>query len=330
MSVSAHMQHYSSRAADERARVRQHLAGAERLARRGKPALGPIAALNRALLLEELRHYRQRGRFPRNLDARSKPAPQFIDEHGTRCAVAHLMEVSGQVELVQHIARTDNGAYVRELVRLPEVRAWLGAAGLSLDEATRIQPAYCYYVQAEACFCDGGERHGVAVATVTGVEAGSVRLRIERIDGELLGLSVGDERTLTTLAPLPGLGGQMFVSYSSDYYPSDPEPAMVLERAGSRLSVNGDAVTCNYDASTARRLVSVDTAIEAMLEPERGACVAVLASDDSNWNQSECDGEQAGESGCGLASPAGGALVTGELTSMALLAALLLHRRWRR
>ena len=127
-----------SAAACEQARVRDHLIGAERSARRRRPRLDPHTALCRALLLDELSHYRQRGRFPRNVARGTQPVPQIIDEHGTRCAVAHLMEISGQGELVRHIADTENDARVHALARLPELRAWLGAAGLSLDEAARI------------------------------------------------------------------------------------------------------------------------------------------------------------------------------------------------
>jgi hypothetical protein len=114
-------------AAREQARVRDHLVGPERSARWRLPRLEPLTALCRALLLDELSRYRQRGRFPRNVARGTKPVPQFIDERGRRCAVAHLMEISGQGGLVWHIAHTDNDARVHALAPLPELRAWLAA-----------------------------------------------------------------------------------------------------------------------------------------------------------------------------------------------------------
>jgi hypothetical protein len=313
-------------AAREQARVREHLVGAERLARWRRPRLEPLTALCRALLLEELSRYRQRGRFPRNVARGTKPVPQFIDERGTRCAVAHLMEISGQGELVRHIAHTDNDARVHALARLPELRAWLDAAGLSLDEAARIQPAYCYYEQASACFCESAGLTGVALGTVVGQNDGSVLARVDRIEGRLPGLSVGDLRDFALNGePALPLGRQLFIGYSGEIAGEPP----TLQPVGSLLSIDGDAVTCAYDNQTARRPVSLDTAIDAFLA--KYDCVGVLASDDSAWNERYCDGgvEVGEESGCALTVLGGNAVDGAELPTAALLIALLLYRRQR-
>jgi len=313
-------------AAREQARVRDHLVGAERSARRRRPQVDPLTALCRELLLDELSRYRRRGRFPRNLARGTKRVPQFIDERGTRCAVAHLMEISGQGELVRHIADTENDARVQSLARLPEVRAWLAAAGLSLDEAARIQPAYCYYEQADVCFCESTGLTGVALGTVVGQNDGSVLARVDRIEGDLPGLSVGDLRDIALDAePALALGEQLFIGYSSENAGGAP----TLERVGSLLSIDGGSVTCAYDSQTARRPVGVDTAIDAFLA--RNDCVGVLASDDSAWNERYCSGgEVADESGCAVTALGGNALAGAELTTATLLVALLLHRRQRR
>jgi hypothetical protein len=303
------------------------LVGAERSARWRRARLEPLTALCRALLLDELSRYRRRGRFPRNVARGTKPVAQFIDERGTRCAVAHLMEISGQGELVRHIAQTDNNARVQALARLPELRAWLHAAGLSLDEAARIQPAYCYYEQADACFCESTTLTAVVLGTVVGQNAGSVLARVDRIEGELPGLSVGDLRDVAlNREPALALGRQLFIGYSGESAGGTP----TLQHIGSLLSIDDGAVTCAYDNQTARRPVSVETAIEAFLA--RNDCVGVLASDDSAWNERYCDGDiEAGEeSGCAVTVVDGNALVGAELTTAALLVALLLHRRWRR
>jgi hypothetical protein len=79
----------------ERRRVRAHLRRAERSARRASTAhLDPLRRRVRALLLDELAAYRARGLFPRNITV-SGFNPVFVDDVGTRCAVAHLLDVAG-------------------------------------------------------------------------------------------------------------------------------------------------------------------------------------------------------------------------------------------
>lgn len=322
----------------EQARVREHLAGAELLARRRRARLEPLPALCRALLLDELSRYRRRGRFPKNPDRGARPVPQFIDPHGTRCAVAHLMEISGQGELVRHIARTENAARVHALARLPELRAWLAAAGLSLDEAARIQPAYCYYEEAAACFCQDQALDGVALGTVVAHDGELLRVRLDQLYGDLISLRVGDEHAATNEhAPAPQLGEQIFVGYIENA--ADPY-ALALQRVAPLLTTDGDSTTCGYDVQAAGRPLNIGTAVEAMLA-DRDSCIGVLASDDSDWNERHCDTGEAPESpaagstvrseaGCSLGHRADAGAGGVELTSAALLLALLSYRRRRR
>jgi len=128
----------------ERARVSRHFLRVEAaLAERSVRRLEPVRRLTRRLLLAELAEYRRARRFPLNRDFRGKQVPYFIDEAGTRCAVAHLLEVGGQAELVQKIARERNHARVAELANERWLVRWLAAAGLTLEEAALIQPTYC-------------------------------------------------------------------------------------------------------------------------------------------------------------------------------------------
>jgi hypothetical protein len=128
----------------ERARVHEHFLRVERRVRRASlRGLGPVQRLTRALLLDELGRYRRARRYPINRDFAGKQVPYFIDEAHTRCAVAHLLEVGGQADLVQKIARERNHARVRELANEAALVHWLRAAGLSLEEAALIQPSYC-------------------------------------------------------------------------------------------------------------------------------------------------------------------------------------------
>src|SRR5438034_8792357 len=82
--------------AEEVRRVARHLGRAELIARRAAPSgLDPVRRLVRRLLLCELARYRTRGSFPRN-DCARRPIPVFVDADGTLCAVAQLLELSGE------------------------------------------------------------------------------------------------------------------------------------------------------------------------------------------------------------------------------------------
>ena len=52
------------------------------------------------------------------------------------------MENSGESDLVNYVAQTQNNAYVSQLAALPEVVSWLDESGLTAEEAGRIQPTY--------------------------------------------------------------------------------------------------------------------------------------------------------------------------------------------
>ena len=96
---------------------------------------------NRAAAIDHLRRYRAEGVFPVNTKFATF-TPYFIDRVGTRCAMAYLIEQSGAVDLVAHVARTANNAYVQDLAQNPALVAWLAKHGLTTAEAARIQPTY--------------------------------------------------------------------------------------------------------------------------------------------------------------------------------------------
>jgi len=126
----------------EDARVAAGLAGAESELRRRDVSHLPIAVRRvRSFLLDSLRDYRLAGRYPRN-HSRREPTPVFIDAHGTRCAMAHLLETMGAYALVARVARDANLARIHDLASDPELLRWLAAMGLTVDEAARIQPTY--------------------------------------------------------------------------------------------------------------------------------------------------------------------------------------------
>ena len=96
----------------------------------------------RATLIGWLQEYRDAGEFPRNDRFPDRAMPFFRDRDGVLCAMAYLIERSGQGDLVDRVASTRNNAYIVQLADDPELRAWLDSVGLSVAEAARIQPAY--------------------------------------------------------------------------------------------------------------------------------------------------------------------------------------------
>ncbi len=126
----------------ERARVRAHLQGAL-AALRDAPTdhLDDTRRARRAVLAAHLAAYIAAGRFPRNTTGLPF-TPVFVDDLGTRCAVASMLDATGGAALVHAVADTDNLARVHTLAALPALRDWLDAQGLTVDEAARIQPAY--------------------------------------------------------------------------------------------------------------------------------------------------------------------------------------------
>jgi hypothetical protein len=58
----------------------------------------------RAHLIRELARYARLGRFPKNLDFPGARVPYFVDAFGTRCAMAHLIEATGERAFVARIA----------------------------------------------------------------------------------------------------------------------------------------------------------------------------------------------------------------------------------
>lgn len=131
----------SSPAAEHR-RVRDHLTRALRSVR-GAPtdALSAPVRARRRDALRALARYIAEGRYHLNRVSAS-PTPVFVDEAGARCAMAALIESTGDEALVGRVAREHNLAYVEQLRDDPELVAWLSQNGITLAEAARIQPAY--------------------------------------------------------------------------------------------------------------------------------------------------------------------------------------------
>ena len=133
----------------ETRRIRGHLLDVERALRgRATVTLSAAQRERRNAALNWLREYRERGRFPHNHTHAGGRVPVFVDEHGTPCAVAYLLQRSGRESLVRKVADADNNVYAWEFAGDARFSEWLDETGLTLAEAARIQPGY-----ADGCLC---------------------------------------------------------------------------------------------------------------------------------------------------------------------------------
>jgi len=127
----------------EAARLRAHFDSVDHeLRARDVSHLNASQRAMRTKLIAWLRDYRNAGTFPENDRFVDRAMPFFRDSHGTLCAMAYLVDRSGRGDIVDHIAKTRNNAFIRELTDDRALVAWLDASGLTVDEAARIQPQY--------------------------------------------------------------------------------------------------------------------------------------------------------------------------------------------
>lgn len=159
----------------------------------------------RAVHIARLRHYAALGRFPQNTRHPGQYVPYFVDDHGTRCAMAFLIEQSGGGDFVARVQRRSNYAYIDDIARDPEfgaeLHAWLEANGLSLEEAASIQPAYdggpcCTVDDPEEPVVPTSYKVGSAVAiasslTSVAFNSGLVNLGLSRTASGWIGVATG-------------------------------------------------------------------------------------------------------------------------------------------
>jgi hypothetical protein len=127
----------------EVARLRVHFDSVDtELRMRDVSHLSAAQRASRTKLIAWLREYRNAGRFPLNDRFQNRRIPFFRDSRGTLCAMAYLVDRSGRGDIVDHIAKTRNNAYIGQLTDDKALVVWLDASGLSVSEAARIQPAY--------------------------------------------------------------------------------------------------------------------------------------------------------------------------------------------
>lgn len=290
--------------------VKTHFRAVLQLLRAKRPrGLDPAQREVRRLLLDELEVYAARGVFPQNRHFPGERRPTFIDVDGRHCAVAHLMDLSGESALARSIAERANFASVGELVDDPRVVTWLRAAGFTPEEISLVQPSYCDVARSE-CVC---MHAGMRDASVVVMRRAGWGYEIVEIHQNGANLAVGQRVPLTSPIRDEADGTEVI----AQILVPTPAPADggVEPYVVNRLAIlaNGLSETCSMWGATSLPLTKAD-AIKALLSPTPNACTDYLSSLDDAWD----DEPNCGALGCDATAPSVSAPA-----SLAILAAVL-------
>lgn len=297
----------------EDARLREHFRGALReLAAADTRHLSTEQRAARDAATEALRGYAARGRFPRNDRFPGVLVPFFIDDVGTRCAVAHLVERSGRADLAREVHQRHNNALVWELAKEPGFASWAAANGLTLAELARIQPSYCDYTHADECICSSEPVQAVLEAKV---EPGRRIGTVLTIYGEST-LAIGDEVSLDAGDATKEEGDVVLVTLGPSTTP------IVRARLDPAAPDRVDVTFCTHAPPALQKSDLVRAFLAtAGGDDDASACSESLTTVNEYWGTSAC--EDVGEC-CAIGSPASGPFA---FTALALGAALWMQRR---
>jgi len=255
--------------------------------------LSPNKQAARARLLEELAQYARTGRFPINFDFPGLQMPYFIDSLGTRCAVAHLIESTGEIDLVARVATSANNAFVPELESDGAFRTWLDEHGLTAAEAARIQPSYCFVTKGEDCVCSRifFSVDAVVEVTVMGpITMNKGTVRIDAIHGDTTLAMVGQEMEADFNIPNVAVGTSVLGTIAKT---SPTRPFLRFQLT------NDDHVVLPCTTSLT---LTTQEMIDVMMS---ASCTESLTKIDPAWGQSICDSKSEEDSGCAIASSHG-------------------------
>lgn len=273
--------HQRPAALAEVAKLKSHFSVVLTLLRANPPArLDPAQRLTRALLLDELERYAAEGAFPQNRHTPER-APVFIDHVGTRCAVAHLMDVSGLGALALEVRDRTNFAVLPSIAEDPRVVSWLEAAGLTAAEAALIQPSYCF-TSPSSCLCDGiGPLNETALVIAT--PAGEGRATVAQVlESKLDGVAVGAEIDLRTFVVRIPTGSDSVVLRVQPRAGADAGGPLLVARS-SLVGLSSDTmIPCSTWGVSSLPLSKTD-ALAAIQSADPKACGTYLASLDKEW-----------------------------------------------
>lgn len=122
-------------------RVQMHLRVMERvLAQQDVDGLPAYMREERRKNIGYLREYWMQRKFPRNSRLPYR-APYLKDESGTLCAVAYMVQQSGNGHLLDGAVKLDNNIYLGDANEGP-LAQWISESGLTREEAAKVQPGY--------------------------------------------------------------------------------------------------------------------------------------------------------------------------------------------
>lgn len=311
------MHHFEPLAAlAEVAAVKSHFRSVLWLLRQRRPPhLDPAQKVARRLLLDELEAYAERGVFPKNRNFPGERRPTFIDEDGTRCAVAHLLELSGGSALAFGVRDRMNFAAVSEIAEDPRFVAWLEAAGFTREEIALVQPSYCE-VERNECVCNAtyAQSPSANVALVSyRIEGRSAK--IAEVHSALEGISVGQE--VIESFQSEAVDGSERLAWVRPPEPGSGSAATTVATSASFTVTDGRTDTCTMWSSRSLPLAKAE-AIKALLSPSPQACRAYLLTLDDAWDDTPDDCAGGGLGACDMSALAGSSSA-----SLALLAALV-------
>ncbi len=267
----------SGLAADPVTVLRGHFAAAVALLRASEPRhLDGAQRLVRKLLLDAIEGYAYRGVFPRNRHFPGERKPTFVDEDGTHCAVAHLLDLTGQSALVQEVRLRRNFAAVSEMAENARFADWAREVGFTVEELALLQPAYCDIARYE-CVCEQVRplEANEALAVVVGRDDGT--FEVTEVLSSRLPLAKGS----IGVASRPAYSAPSLVRLA---YVEDLGVFDVQHLMGAR----GDGPSCGIRASSSLPL-TYEQAAEALLSAGPRACADYLRSLDQRWDETGRD-----------------------------------------
>ena len=126
----------------EKKRIKFHLKRVElELLRKDVSNLSEKMKIERRKKIDLLHEYWTREEFPKNTQYPKKRLPHIRDSSGVPCAMAYIIEKSGNSSLVDQLETENNLVYIKDVNEGPLID-WLSESGITKKEAQRIQPTY--------------------------------------------------------------------------------------------------------------------------------------------------------------------------------------------
>ncbi len=123
-------------------RVKTHLKYVEQMLRsKDVSHLNAELQAQRTYLLNLLREYYQRGKFPENHHASGERKPCFIDDDGTICAVGYLVEQTAGRQTAEALNKEFQYEEILNM-NSPILDTWISESGFTKEEIATIQPTY--------------------------------------------------------------------------------------------------------------------------------------------------------------------------------------------